>query len=182
MGTTTTAKHTGGDFALLQGLYRAHAGAVSRWIAARGLPTHDIPDAVQDTFLVVHRQLETFDFQRPIRPWLFGIAWRVAALHKRRAAKRHERLHIVPAPARIPPADASLSRAEAAEVVEMCLAELDEAKRIVFVMSDVDGLTAPEIATAIGISESAVRSRLKRARRSFERAASRLMSREGLTP
>ena len=52
-----------------------------------GLPPRELEDATHDVFLVVHQRLDQYDPTRPLRPWLFGIAFRVAADERRRARR-----------------------------------------------------------------------------------------------
>ncbi|HEX3855236.1 MAG TPA: sigma-70 family RNA polymerase sigma factor, partial [Polyangiaceae bacterium] len=49
------------------------------------VPSSDIEDLVHEVFVVMYRRWESYDPSYPIRPWLFGIAFRVAAAHRRRA-------------------------------------------------------------------------------------------------
>src|SRR5687767_11278492 len=58
-----------------------------------GVSEAELPDVTQDVFITVYRRLTTFDRSRPIRPWLFGVTFRVAADHLR--LSRHKR-EIIP--------------------------------------------------------------------------------------
>src|SRR6478735_165833 len=49
-----------------------------------GVPQRDVEDVVHEVFLVMHRRWEDYDRLRPVRPWLFGIAFRVAAAQRRK--------------------------------------------------------------------------------------------------
>ena len=57
------------------------------WHLARrmGVASRNQPDVVQDVFLTVHRRLGTYDSSRPLRPWVAGVALRVALDHLRLA-------------------------------------------------------------------------------------------------
>ncbi|MBC8074000.1 MAG: hypothetical protein IAG13_37115 [Deltaproteobacteria bacterium] len=63
---------------------------------------------------------------------------------------------------------AELSRA--IELVEGFVATLDDDQRTVFVLADLEGVPVPEIAAQLGVNLNTVYSRLRLARRRFERA------------
>src|SRR3954464_12104470 len=52
-----------------------------------GAPPADIDDLLQDIFVVLHRHWPTLDLERPLRPWLFGVAFRVVRSQRRRRAR-----------------------------------------------------------------------------------------------
>jgi RNA polymerase sigma-70 factor (ECF subfamily) len=58
---------------------------------------------------------------------------------------------------------------EAEDLVTKFLDELDENHRLVFHLSDIEGMTAPEISTALGVNLNTVYGRLRSARKRFER-------------
>jgi len=50
-------------------------------------PRADIDDLLQEIFVVLYRHWPTLDTTRPLRPWLFGVAFRVVRTHRRRRAR-----------------------------------------------------------------------------------------------
>src|SRR4051812_23637935 len=52
-----------------------------------GAPPGDIDVFLQDFFVAPHRHWPTLDLTRPLRPWLFGVAFRVVRAHRRRRAR-----------------------------------------------------------------------------------------------
>ena len=72
----------------------------------------------------------------------------------------------------------ALSRAGASRTIDLLLESLEGDKRVVFVMADLEGMTAPEISEATGLDPKAIYSRLRAARTDFERAAAALRRRE----
>ena len=62
---------------------------------------------------------------------------------------------------------------EALDLVTRCLDDLDEALRIVFVLSELEQLTAPEIAEVLTINVNTVYSRVRVAREQFEASVTR---------
>ncbi|MBK6520233.1 MAG: hypothetical protein IPG04_40425 [Polyangiaceae bacterium] len=103
--------------------------------------------------MVVHRELARFDPARPIRPWLFGIAFRVASDHRRLARVRREvpTAQVPDAAALAESAEAHLERADDRALVLAALAALDLERRAVIVMHDLDGFSAPQVAAELGI-------------------------------
>lgn len=155
----------------LAALYGAHHEFVWRVLLNLGVPTAVVEDAVQDVFLVLHRRRDEFDVRGSLRGLLFGIARRVARQH-RRVAARPQRLTSVPDVARDDP-DEAVARRQAAAIVTAFLDELDDDKRIVFVLADVEGMAMPEVAEMLGIKLNTAYSRLRAARQQFRATISR---------
>jgi len=161
----------------LEELYQEHFAFVWRTVRRLGVPPALVDDAVQDVFNVAHRRLAEFEGRSSPRTWLFAIARRVVADHRRRAART-----TAPLPAELEDGAAgpleSAQRAEAARLVHAILETLDEDKRAVFVLADLEQMPAPEIAQALDIGVNTVYSRLRAARAAFEAALLRLRARE----
>jgi RNA polymerase sigma-70 factor, ECF subfamily len=159
-----------GDALEFGAVYREQARFVFRILRRLGVPPEALEDATQDVFLVVHRRWDAYDRTVPIRSWLFGITRRVAADTRKRlhrlAARSEGRIDTE----RLgDPADVA-ARAEASDFVARFLETLDEDKRIVFVLSDVEGFTAPEIGEALGVNLNTIYARLRAARLRFQAA------------
>src|SRR5829696_9438267 len=65
-------------------LYELEFDNLWRSLQRLGVPRASLEDAVQEVFVAAHARLHTFDESRPVRPWLFGIAVRVASEMRRR--------------------------------------------------------------------------------------------------
>jgi RNA polymerase sigma-70 factor (ECF subfamily) len=153
-------------------LYEQHFDFVWRSLRRLGVRTSQLEDAVQDVFVVVQRRLADFERRSSVKTWLFGIALRVAKDHRRRVVKLAVEIgadtealvgtHPDPRQAAI--------ETEAALLVQSLLDGLPEERRVVFVMSDLEGFTAAEIAEGLGIGVNSVYSRLRLARRDFAQA------------
>ena len=155
-------------------VYAAELGYVWNTLRRLGVQDRDIEDLCHDVFVVVFRNLEVYDARRPIRPWLFGIAFRVASDYRRLARHRRE----IPGTTReltcpAPPADEVMLRRERQRLVARALEELELDRRAVFVMHDIDGHVMPDIATALGIPLNTAYSRLRLARADFAVAVKR---------
>lgn len=151
-------------------VYYAYFDLVWRILRRLGVPHDQLEDATQDVFLVLHRRLPGLDPQISLRSWLFGTARRVAS-DFRRGRRRHERRIQAFAVAHSDqPRERVAERAEAAEFVQRFLDNLDHDKRMVFILADLEGFTAPEISQALDVKLNTVYSRLRAARAEFERA------------
>jgi RNA polymerase sigma-70 factor (ECF subfamily) len=155
------------------------------WRTARRLGVEEAAadDVVQSVFLAVYQKLDDFEWRSTLKTWLFAILLRVASEHRRAARRRSPHLahgsvdpDLVPDGA-INPHEA-LSRAEASRTIDLLLESLEGDKRVVFVMAELEGMTAREIGLVTGLEPSAVYSRLRAARTDFERAAAALRRRE----
>jgi RNA polymerase sigma-70 factor (ECF subfamily) len=142
-----------------------------------GLPERDLEDAVQDTFLVVHRHLRDYDPRRPLRPWLFGIGYRVAIAYRRRASNKREKLDEFEVVDEITkPADEALAAQEDRDLVRRALDSLDLDRRALVVMFEYEGYSMPEIAANLGIPLNTAYSRLRLAREQFVASVRRLQA------
>lgn len=153
--------------------YREHHPFVWRILRHLGVPDLLIDDLVQDVFLVAYRRWDRYDPLSSLRSWLYGIARRVTADVRRGARRREARLAAVDAPTGPPDPEDMLAEAQAADFVDRFLAGLGEDQREVFVLAEVEHLTAPEIAAATGAKLNTVYSRLRLARAQFDRAVER---------
>jgi RNA polymerase sigma-70 factor (ECF subfamily) len=154
----------------LECIYRENFKGVWRLLRRLGVPLAQLDDAAQDVFLVVHRKLADFDARAPLRSWIFAIAVRVASEHRRRAARsRTEQLEDEMADAAPGPLRLSEMQ-ESVRLLHALLAELDEKKRTVFVLSELEQLSVPEIAEVLGVNVNTVYSRLRSARKHFDAA------------
>lgn len=160
----------------LAAIYRAHQDYVARILHHLGLEPAVVDDALQDVFLIVHRRLPDFD-GRSIRGWLYGIAKRVASDYRRGTRKGSRRLMLVGNNDEQAGARSPGDRVEAADLVEHFLTQLAEDKRRVFLLSELEGMTALEIAELERLNVNTVYSRLRAARQAFERAITRHLAR-----
>ena len=151
-------------------VYATHADFVLRCARQMGVPPHHAEDIVHDVFLVVHARLEDFDSDRAtMRSWLYGILRRVTSHWRRGRARSSRRLALVPAAP--PPAsmDDQLARAQALNLLERFIESLDDKKRPVFTLAEVEGMSAPEIAQCLEVKLNTVYSRIRLARKQFAR-------------
>ena len=144
-------------------LYREYFGFAWASLRRLGVSSATIDDAAQDLWVTVHRRLESLDPAASVKAWLFGIARRVAS-HYRRTEQRHQRKLAAYSVTDVRRTAEPMKRGEAAMTMETFLAQLDETKRIAFVLSEVEGWSAPEIARVVGTSPNTIYSRVRLAR------------------
>lgn len=108
----------------------------------------------------------SFDQRRPVRPWLFGIAFRVSADHRGRSRHTLEVL-VEPDENRAVASDdpeAAVSTRQRSVLLDRALLKLDEAKRATFLLHFGEGLSPAEIAEALELPLATVYTRLRTAR------------------
>lgn len=141
-------------------LYRGHASFTWACLRRLGVPPSAIDDAMQELWVTAHRRLETLHSPAATKAWLYGIARRVAA-HQRRTEGRHRRkLDAWGDTARTH----DEAERESSMIVEAILASLDARVREAFVLSELEGWTAPEIAAATGANTNTIYWRVRTAK------------------
>ena len=146
-------------------IFDEHARYVWRTLRHLGISDVDTPDLCQEVFVTVHRRLSSFEGRSTLRTWLYGICIRVASEHRRRphvrketplsepAQESHEQFAISP--------DSNLEQRSA---VQRLLAVLDEDKRQVVVLYEIEGFSMKEVAEIVECPLQTAYSRLHAAR------------------
>ncbi len=153
------------------------------WSSARylGVDASALDDVVQEVFIVIHSKLHTLEHPEALRSWIYGIVRRTVSGHRRSRRDRDtsgapaagELSSRQPTPAELVEKNAEL------ELLATLLAELDEPKREVFTLVELEELTVPEVAAALEIPLNTAYSRLRAARQAFEAALARHEARRG---
>jgi RNA polymerase sigma-70 factor, ECF subfamily len=155
----------------IEALFAEHVRFVWRILAAHGIRSADVEDLTQEVFLVAHRRIEEGDEGRSPRSWLYAIAIRIAANHRRLAHVRRERPEeVVAAPAATIDPDESIDRERLRERLYAALETLEEDKRHVLVLYELEGLPMKEVAQMLGCPLSTLYTRLYAAREDLGRA------------
>jgi RNA polymerase sigma-70 factor (ECF subfamily) len=142
-------------------VYTAHVAFVWRVLRTLGVAPEQLEDAAQDVFVIVHRRLAGFEGRAAITTWLFAITRRIASRYRRKHQPR-------PAPpsewtaAADPFADAS--KGEAATIIAAAMERLDDDKRLVFALVELEQLAVAEVARMLDINVNTAYSRLRLAR------------------
>jgi RNA polymerase sigma-70 factor (ECF subfamily) len=157
------------------------------WRATRrlGVDPADSDDVVQEVFVVAHRRLPEFEGRAELRTWLYKILVRVVRHYFRsqqrkpghRPAATLDELEALRDPHGNGPAEA-VERQDAVRVLDGLLARLDAQKREVFVLAEIEQLSAVAIAEILGENVNTIYSRLRSARQEFERAVARFQTHE----
>lgn len=158
-------------------VYAEHFSFVWRVLRRYGVSAAHLDDAAQETWVVVHRRLSTFEGRSSLRTWLAGIALRVASDHRRwrRRKDPHEPIADEPVFAATSPSpEDALQRAQAAQLLDRLLDAIPEERRVVFVLTELEQMSAPEVSEALGVPVNTVYSRLRVARAEFDAAVTRL--------
>ena len=137
---------------------------------------------VEDAIVVISGRLKTLENPEALRSWIYGVVRRTVSTHhrSRRARETTGETLLVGSELLESRPPTPLERAEQTEKVkllESLLDELDDVKREVFVLAELQEMSVPEIAEAIGIPVNTVYSRLRAARRAFDEALARRTAR-----
>lgn len=151
------------------------------WRVARRLGVSEaaLDDVCQDTFVVVHRRLAEFEGRSSLKTWVFGILHHVVSTHRRTQSRKSPThradasvdLESLASQVRAP--DEAASDAEAARIAHALLAQLDDEKRSVFVLVELEGLSVPEVAEATSTNVNTIYARLRAARSEFSATVAR---------
>jgi RNA polymerase sigma-70 factor (ECF subfamily) len=163
------------------GAFAAEVDVVYRALRRFGVGARDAEDLVQEVFLVMCRRWADYDPRRALRPWLLGIAFRVARDHRKRPSRELAGGFGDREDASADP-DRRMAAGRARALVREALGALSEKQRAVIILHDLDGVAMSEIAGALSAPLTTLYSRLHTARRSFARAVRRLDRRFALVP
>ncbi|HKY39115.1 MAG TPA: sigma-70 family RNA polymerase sigma factor [Polyangiaceae bacterium] len=159
-------------------IFDQHCDYVWNTLRRLGVAFADREDLTHDTFVAVFRHWQSYDAERPLRPWLFGFALRVASDHRRRARHRWEvSSDVLDPPDETPGAVELLLQKERAALAQQALQSIELSRCAVFILHEIDGATLPEIAAVLEIPLGTASSRLRLARQDFAVSVRRLSSR-----
>lgn len=160
------------DGVKFEALYREHYACVWRTLRRLGVSEKDASDLTQEVFLTAHRRFGEFEARSTERTWLIGIAYRLAANYRRRAAGRHELFAESALEEAVDAVDMErqIEHREDVARLELVLQKLPLEQRAVFTMFEMEGLTGEEIADALEVPLGTVRSRIRLARDAFSAA------------
>jgi RNA polymerase sigma-70 factor (ECF subfamily) len=142
-----------------------------------GTSASEVDDLAQEVFLALRHCWPRYDATRPARPFLFGIAFRIAAAHQRKR-RREVPFGIVEPDETGPSPDQTLHAKQARALVLAALERLPLPRRAVVVMHEMDDVPVAEVAAALGIPLFTAYSRLRKGRRELEQALRRLLGRK----
>jgi RNA polymerase sigma-70 factor (ECF subfamily) len=163
-----------------ESIYRQYFDFVWSSVRRFGVSPAAADDMVQEIFLVIHSRLHTLENPDALRSWIYSIVRRTVSTHRRSQRSMQasgSALAVEPDARRQPATPLDLAQqSDQVRLLYSLLDELDEPKREVFMMAELDELTAPEIAEVLEIPLNTVYSRLRAARQAFEEALGRRSS------
>jgi RNA polymerase sigma-70 factor (ECF subfamily) len=161
-----------GDQASIEELFRTHAPVVERVLGRLVGPVADLEDLTQTVFLEAISALTRFRGEASFKTWLLSIAVHVGQ-HYLRAGRirRHVPLDLVPEEAvrRDPDHDRQLDERRLAPELHRLLDRVGPKKRIALLLYVVEGHSVEEVASLMGASQTATRSRIFFARRELKK-------------
>jgi RNA polymerase sigma-70 factor (ECF subfamily) len=156
-------------------LVEAYYGMIYRLAIKMVGNPQDAEDILQETFIKAFRHLNDFDGRSSLSTWLYRVATNEALMFLRR--KRPEQVSIDE------PVDTAEGEMEPVQIVDWCclpeqellssearlhldraIDVLSPSLRVVFVLRDIQGLSTLETSEVLNLSETAVKTRLSRAR------------------
>lgn len=156
-----------GDDAAIEALLVRHAPSVMRFARRLCNDPVDADDVVQETLITAARGLRDVRDDAALTTWLYAVTrsfcWKKHRRSKYAPSATVEYDDNIASPPVLGPDDAAAGR-ELGGALDQAIASLAPMYREVLLLRDVEGLTAPEVAKALGIEVDAVKSRLHRAR------------------
>jgi RNA polymerase sigma-70 factor (ECF subfamily) len=142
-----------------EALYTTHVSSVRRLLVRCGVPTADLDDVLQETFVIVHRLLPQFEGRAKIDTWLHAVAVRVASGYRRRVRTRRESSMGVQ-----PESATEQGRVEsiADEQLHLWLKSVTDEDRDTVALHEAGGLSISEMSELTGVARATVRLRLER--------------------
>ncbi len=162
-------------------VYESMAQYVWSVVCRMGVPRSDAEDVVQEVFFTVYRRLGDFEGRAQLKTWVFSIAVHFAQhyfrTHARKPGNRAtaNNIHALIDSRESGPAS-ELERMEGLDALDRVLAKLNERQRVVFVLAELEQMTLHDIAEVVGSNANTVATRLRAARKAFEKALARFQN------
>jgi len=166
-------------------IYESMVDYVWNVVCRMGVPQSDAEDVVQEVFVTVYRRLGEFEGRAQLKTWVFSIAVHLVQHYFRtharkpgdRASAKGTEIQALVDQREDGPAN-QVERRERYDALDRVLGQLDEGKRLVFVLAELEQLTLVEIGEIVGANPNTVATRLRAARQAFEKALARFQTRE----
>jgi len=138
-----------------------------------GAAPHELEDLAQEVFVVLYRNWTTLDTERPLRPYLLGVAFRIVCAHRRRRTREISYPALDPEDS-APSPEGSLQSKESTRLLLAALDCVPLIRRAVVVMHDIDEVPIVDVARTLSISRFGAYARLRKGRRELTAAVRRL--------
>ena len=160
------------------GAYERELDYLFQTLRRLGANPREIEDLAQEVFLVLHRNWSSLDISRPLRPYIFAIAFRMVCAHRRRRCREVPCAYLEAEDQATGP-ERSLQSKESVELLMAALNTVPLQRRAVVIMHDLDGLPIVEVAARLSLTRFGAYARLRKARKELTSALRRLL-REGV--
>jgi RNA polymerase sigma-70 factor (ECF subfamily) len=174
-------RYQGGDERAFRAIVDRYEPLIKGFLHKRLKDEERVQDLTQDTFLRVHRARDRYDSNRKFSTWIYTIASNLLKNEYRNRSRKREtnfsdlrKQQTSPAPRPVefesgrPDPENITYRGELRDAIQSAIEQMEEHHRIPFVMREVEDRTYEEISAAIGVPVGTVKSRLFRARTSFQ--------------
>jgi len=138
-----------------------------------GASPDEVEDLTQEVFVVLHKNWSTFDTSRPLRPYLFGVAFRIVCAYRRRRVRERPREDLDVEDGAAGP-EGSLQSKESVALLLAALERVPLARRAVVIMHELDGVPVADIARTLSISRFGAYARLRKGHKELAAAVRRL--------
>jgi len=155
--------------------FRVEFEYVQRTLRRLGTDRSEVDDLAQEVFLVLHRRWSEYDQSRPLRPYLFGVAVRIA-LANQRIRSREVAFGAIELGDDKPGPEEVLSNKETRALVQAALKRIPLPRRTVLVMHELDRVPVTEVAATLSIPLFTVYSRLRKAREELKVETQRILN------
>jgi RNA polymerase sigma-70 factor (ECF subfamily) len=150
-------------------LFATHASFVWSLLRRLGVPESDAEEVCQEVFVIAHRKLPEYEPRGAHRTWLYGIAVRAASDYRRSArVRREEVMAAPPEPTVVATQDRTVEQREKLEWLDALLDDLDQDKRAVFVLYEIEELSMAAVAAVVGCPLQTAYFRLHAARKEIQ--------------
>lgn len=144
-----------------------------------GVLEADLPDALQEVLLVVHRRGDSYDGTSKLQSWLFGICLRVASTTRRKRVRRRESelgpdVELLRGNDEVTGPEVRLLRRDATRKLARVLDGLEPEQRALFSLYELENRPCSEIAELLAIPLGTVHSRLHAVRLAFQASLARV--------
>ena len=160
------------------GAYERELDYLFQTLRRLGTNPPELEDLAQEVFLVLHRNWSSLDLSRPLRPYIFAIAFRMVCAHRRRRGREVPYAYLEAEDQATGP-ERSLQSKESAELLMAALDTVPLQRRAVVILHDLDGLPIVEVAARLSLTRFSAYARLRKSRKELTRALRRLL-REGV--
>jgi RNA polymerase sigma-70 factor, ECF subfamily len=129
---------------------------ILRRVIGRKIPMGDVEDVLQEVLISIHKARHTYDGERPLMPWVMAItSFRVTdCLRKTYSEMRHSQVDIADYENVLEAVTESLGETES---IHEMLAGVGHRERKILSLMHVEGYTAKQVGSQLGMKESAVK-------------------------